>query len=143
MSTWEPAEKDVQWLQNIMDKLKVGGIWVAPSYGVIFHKIDESTLEVQQPLIVTPEGIEMISRTMQVGKKAGITVKKLDAVIIIPYPTKPPTPTPNEPGFFKCDHCGKPIPVGQEKRRTEKGPILCKQCDTDDSPRIEAEDSGI
>jgi len=89
MSTWEPREKDVQWLQGIVDKLKVGGIWIAPSYNVIFKKIDENTLEIQQPLIVTPQGIEMIDRTMKVGEKAGITVKKLDKAIIIPYPIKP------------------------------------------------------
>ena len=88
MNAWEPNEKDVQWLKNLVDKLKIGGFWIAPSYGVIFKKIDESTLEIQQPLVVTPDGTKMIDRTMKVGKKAGITVKKIEAVVVILPPMK-------------------------------------------------------
>ena len=97
MKTWEPTEKDVQWLKNLVDRLKIGGFWIAPSYGVIFKKIDESTLEIQQPLVVTPKGIETIDRTMKVGEKAGITVKQVDAIVFIPYPMEPKDEKENLP----------------------------------------------
>lgn len=31
-------------------------------------------------------------------------------------------------GVFKCDNCGTDVPVGQEKRVSENGPILCAEC---------------
>lgn len=80
MSAWEPTDKDVQWLVNLLDMLKVGGIWVWPSYGVIVHKTDENTLSLQPSLIPTPEATEMIRRTKKVAEKAGIYIDEPETV---------------------------------------------------------------
>jgi len=137
MSTWEPSDNDVQWLVNLLDSLKVGGVWIAPSYGVIFNKVDENTLKLGQPLILTLEAVTMIERTMKVAEQAGIYIEKPGAMIILP-----PTPFMHKTQNYTCELCGTPIADGKEVRLEDGDTIICRQCSTDDSGQIRPEETG-
>ena len=121
--TWEPSDEDVQWLVNLLDMLKIGGIWIAPSYGVMFNKKDSNALTLRPPMLPTPEALEMIARTREVAEKAGIRILEPEAMPILP-----PTPFEEIADCYECEVCGAWIPRGEERRVKHKDQILCVKC---------------
>jgi len=81
---WQPSESDIQWLKNLVNSLKVNGFWIAPSYGVIFRKIQEDTLAIMPPLIVSPIALAMIERTKEIAEAADIKLRLPDKIILMP-----------------------------------------------------------
>lgn len=96
MSDWAPIPRDVDWLKNLVAKLKVGGIWVMPAWGLMLQKVGERKLtilkkrsekakdvanrlsklnvEIHIPINNACSEEEIIKRTKLVGKLAGIEV---------------------------------------------------------------------
>jgi hypothetical protein len=59
-----------RWLQNLVRKLKIGGVWVMPCCDAKLEKVDEWTLKI----IERGNDPALIEKTMEVGLQAGIKV---------------------------------------------------------------------
>lgn len=72
---WIPTKASIEWLAKLVDVLKKDGVWVLPSYGITFKKTAEKTLTLDRiSMIPTDVQKEIINRTVEIGKKAGIKV---------------------------------------------------------------------
>ena len=69
---YQPSKANIQWVNNMIGKLSIGGTWIAP-VGFILRKTGprEFTLISRED---TPAADEVLSRTMAICRVAGITV---------------------------------------------------------------------
>lgn len=75
VDSWEPSEKDIDWLINTVKNLKIGGIWHLPAAGITFEKIAEDHIRLKSILTNDPlNAIITIEKTKKVGERAGIKV---------------------------------------------------------------------
>ena len=72
---WEPAKSDVDWLINVVRKMKIGGVWHLPASGVTFEKVAEDHLRLKSITTDDPlNAMITIEKTKKVGEKAGIKI---------------------------------------------------------------------
>lgn len=69
--SWEPTQRDADWLRGTVDSLRVGGHWQAPM-GFLFEKTDEDEITLIEAK--NDESLIAIYQTVKVGQKAGINV---------------------------------------------------------------------
>jgi hypothetical protein len=67
---WKPTISDTAWLEDLMERLTIGGKWEAPM-GFTFIKTAEKKFKLRQAKD-TPEVKETIRRTLLIAKKLGI-----------------------------------------------------------------------
>lgn len=70
---YKPSASDIDWVENLVGSLSVGGQWVAPM-GFTMVKVAERKIELREAKD-TPEVKEVIQRTIMVAKRAGIEVE--------------------------------------------------------------------
>jgi hypothetical protein len=82
---WEPTEEDEKWLIEMVDKLRVGGLWHFPAAGATFEKVGADHLKLKSIQTDDPlNAMIEIEKTKKVGKRAGIkidTEKAADYII--------------------------------------------------------------
>ena len=73
---FKPRRSDIDWLVGTVRSLSIGGIWKAPM-GFTFEKVGENHIRLQKastsPKLRT-DALEVINRTVLVGKEGGIKV---------------------------------------------------------------------
>lgn len=73
---FKPRKSDVDWLVAMVRNLSIGGIWKAPM-GFTFEKVGENHLRLQKASTspkLRADALEVINRTVLVGKEGGIRV---------------------------------------------------------------------
>jgi len=73
---FKPRKSDVEWLVAMVRNLSIGGIWKAPM-GFTFEKVGENHLRLQKASTspkLRADALEVINRTVLVGKEGGIRV---------------------------------------------------------------------
>ena len=73
---FKPRKSDVEWLVAMVRNLSIGGIWKAPM-GFTFEKVGENHIRLQQASTSPKQradALEVINRTVLVGKERGIRV---------------------------------------------------------------------
>ena len=73
---FKPRKSDVDWLVAMVRQLSIGGIWKAPM-GFTFEKVGENHLRLQKASTspkLRADALEVINRTVLVGKEGGIKV---------------------------------------------------------------------
>ncbi|MBA7673097.1 hypothetical protein ES703_81285 [subsurface metagenome] len=70
---YKPSASDIEWVENLVESLSIGGTWVAPM-GFTMVKVAERKIELREAED-TPEVKEVIQRTIMVAKRAGIEVE--------------------------------------------------------------------
>jgi len=75
VDSWEPTERDIDWLTTLVAKLKMGGRWFLPAVGVTFEKVGPNHLRLESIETDKPfEALIIIEKTKKVGERAGIRV---------------------------------------------------------------------
>lgn len=69
---YEPTKANIQWVTNLVKKMKVGTVWIAP-LGFSFIKVGESHLCLID-FKDTPQVREVLERTLIIGRIAGIVM---------------------------------------------------------------------
>ena len=73
---FKPCRADIEWLAAMVRNLSIGGIWKAPM-GFTFVKVAENHIRLQQASAspkLRADALEVINRTVLVGKEGGIKV---------------------------------------------------------------------
>lgn len=73
---FKPCQSDVYWLASMVRNLSIGGLWKAPM-GFTFVKVGENHIRLQQASAspkLRADALEVINRTVLVGKEGGIKV---------------------------------------------------------------------
>jgi hypothetical protein len=73
---YKPSDSDRRWLKDLVHNLRIGGTWVAPM-GFTFEKVGEKRIKLINASLdprLHADAIEMIYRTVAVGKDAHIRV---------------------------------------------------------------------
>lgn len=68
---YEPTERDVVWLRNLVDGLAINGNWAAPM-GFVFEKTGADEIRLIE--VKNDKALFAICQTIKVGEKAGIKV---------------------------------------------------------------------
>jgi len=71
-----PRKSDVDWLAAMVQHLSIGGVWTAPM-GFTFEKVGENHLRLQKASLspkLRADALEVINRTVLVGKEGGIRI---------------------------------------------------------------------
>jgi len=83
---WQPTERDRQWLRQLINKLKIGGVWHSPTYGFTFKKTGENELtliSIETPMFMLPHTKITIERTVKIGEQIGVKVKtKAESILV-------------------------------------------------------------
>lgn len=78
---WKPKPSDMIWLRELVRRIKIGGMWIMPTWGIQVQKVGKRKLSIlkdrRQP--ITPQYAtcsteEVIRRTIIVAELAGIEV---------------------------------------------------------------------
>ena len=73
---FKPCRSDIEWLAAMVRNLSIGGLWKAPM-GFTFVKVGENHIRLQQASAspkLRADALEVINRTVLVGKEGGIRV---------------------------------------------------------------------
>ena len=73
---FKPRRSDIDWLVGMVRNLSIGGIWKAPM-GFTFEKVGENHIRLQKASTspkLRADALEVINRTVLVGKEGGIKV---------------------------------------------------------------------
>jgi len=72
---WEPSERDIDWLIDTVNKMKIGGVWHIPATGTTFEKVAPDHIRLKSITTDNPlNAMITIEKTKKVGEKAGIRV---------------------------------------------------------------------
>ena len=76
MPEFKPRRSDIDWLVGMVRNLSIGGLWKAPM-GFTFEKVGENHIRLQKASTspkLRADALEVINRTVLVGKEGGIKV---------------------------------------------------------------------
>ena len=76
MPEFKPRRSDIDWLVGMVRNLSIGGLWKAPM-GFTFEKVGENHIRLQKASTspkLRADALEVINRTVLVGKEGGIRV---------------------------------------------------------------------